>query len=200
MSAAVTRRSLRRDMRAARRALSRRERDRLATGMARRFAGQGICQRAERVAAYITNDAEMDPQPLIDRLWAVGKRVYLPIMRRPRMWFVPYTPDSEFVANRFGIPEPNVSADARIPLTALDLVLMPLVAFDDTGNRLGMGGGYYDRTFAFLQRRAQTRNPRLVGLAYELQRLPALPVEPWDMPLSGIVTERGLQHFVRGGD
>ena len=199
MSAAVTRKSLRRDMRRARRALDARERERLAAAMARRFVGEGICQRAERVAAYLTNDAEMDPQPLIERLWAVGKRVYLPIMRRPRMWFVPYTADSELVANRFGIPEPNVSPDARIPLAALDLVLMPLVAFDDAGNRLGMGGGYYDRTFAFLQRRAQPRNPRLLGIAYELQRLPALPVEPWDMPLSGIVTERGLQHFARRG-
>ncbi len=168
--------------------------------MARRFFGEAICQRAERIAAYLGNDAEMDPQPLIERLWAVGKRVYLPVVRRPRMWFVPYTPDSRFVVNRYGIPEPNVAPDARIPVTALDLVLMPLVAFDDAGNRLGMGGGYYDRTFAFLQRRRHWRSPRLVGLAYEVQRLASLPVEPWDMPLAGIVTERGLQHFTRPTD
>lgn len=197
MSAAPTRNQLRRQMRATRRALDERLRERLAEQMARRFVVEGICQRAQRIAAYVTNDAEMDPQPLIERLWAAGKQVYLPIMRRPRMWFVPYTRRSRFVHNRFGIPEPVVRPSRRIPIAALDLVLMPLVAFDDAGNRLGMGGGYYDRTFACLRERRHWQSPSLVGVAYEVQGLPILPVEPWDMPLAGIVTERGLQHFPR---
>ena len=117
---------LRRQMRATRRALDERLRERLAEQMARRFVVEGICQRAQRIAAYVTNDAEMDPQPLIERLWAAGKQVYLPIMRRPRMWFVPYTRRSRFVHNRFGIPEPVVRPSRRIPIAALDLVLMPL--------------------------------------------------------------------------
>jgi 5-formyltetrahydrofolate cyclo-ligase len=90
--------------------------------------------------------------------------------------------------NRYGIPEP---LDAR-PLRArqLDLLLMPLVGFDHRGYRLGMGGGYYDATLAFMQHRRLWRKPRLVGIAYECQRVEALPHDPWDMPLDAVLTER----------
>ena len=75
----------------------------------------------------------------------------------------------------------------------LDLVLVPLVAFDDRGNRLGMGGGYYDQTFAFLSQRQHYRRPTLLGVAYEFQRLVALPVQAWDIPLDGVATEKRVQ-------
>ena len=163
--------------------------------LARRFAGSALCQRAERIALYLQNDAEMDPAPLVARLWRMGKRVYLPVLHGPKLWFMRHTPASRFTHNRFGIPEPDLPAGRRVPLLSLDLVLLPLVAFDNAGNRLGMGGGFYDRTFAHLRERRHLRRPRLVGVAYEMQRLAALPVETWDVPLAGIVTARGLQHF-----
>jgi len=80
----------------------------------------------------------------------------------------------------------------RTPLAALDIALVPLVAFDDYGRRLGMGGGYYDRTFAYLRHREHWRRPKLIGVAFEFQRVAELPAQPWDVPLDGIITEKGL--------
>ena len=95
--------------------------------------------------------------------------------------------------NRYGIPEPAHPNKARnFPLRSLDLVLMPLVGFDTQGNRLGMGGGYYDRSFAFLHRHSHWRKPHLMGTAYEFQRLSKLDAQPWDVPLDAIVTEANL--------
>lgn len=98
-------------------------------------------------------------------------------------------------SNRYGIPEP---VDAK-PLHArqLDLLLMPLVGFDLAGRRLGMGGGYYDATLAFLRHRRHWRKPRLVGVAFECQRVETLPHDPWDMPLDAVLTEKRLYRFDR---
>ena len=95
---------------------------------------------------------------------------------------------------RFGIPEPARIHDRRIKSIALDLVLLPLVAFDTAGHRLGMGGGYYDHSFEFIRRRVHWNKPRLVGLAYEFQRLPLIEPEPWDVSLDAVATEQGVYH------
>ena len=97
--------------------------------------------------------------------------------------------------NRYGIPEPM---DTQ-PRSArqLDLLLIPLVGFDSAGHRLGMGGGYYDATLAFLRHRRHWRKPRLLGVAYECQKVEALPHDPWDMPLDAVLTERRLYRFNR---
>ena len=182
-------------MRQKRRALGERERTLCAARLCDAFVREPLFRNSRRVAAYLTNDGEMDLQPLIERLWGAGKEVFLPVLHRKQLWFMPYTRDSRFVHNRFGIPEPDLAPRRRVRLASLDLALMPLVAFDDAGNRLGMGGGFYDRTFAYLKRATHWRRPLLVGTAFERQRLPALPVQPWDMPLAGVLTERGLQHF-----
>ncbi len=92
--------------------------------------------------------------------------------------------------NNFGIAEPGDRG--RILTAELDVVLVPLVGFDDAGNRLGMGGGFYDRHFSFLRSRTHFRRPRLIGVAYEMQRLPKLPTDPWDVPLWAVVTDRGI--------
>jgi 5-formyltetrahydrofolate cyclo-ligase len=96
-----------------------------------------------------------------------------------------------------GIPEPERTHHQRIRPTALDLVLTPLVGFDDTGHRLGMGGGYYDRTFGFLNKRTRWRKPRLMGLAYELQRCQTLTRASWDVDLDAVATELAVYHFNR---
>jgi 5-formyltetrahydrofolate cyclo-ligase len=113
------------------------------------------------------------------------------------LWFTPYAADSELVQNRFGIPEPRVLPRRRVPPWRLDLILVPLVGFDSAGNRLGMGGGFYDQTLAFLQRRSHWRKPRLLGIAYDFQQLDQLPAEPWDIPLDGIATESRIHLFRR---
>ena len=136
---------------------------------------------------YAAADGELDLQPLIQRLAAMGKILALPVIdsRTRRMDFYRYRPGDYTVRNRYGIAEPAL--DSR-PVARLDAVLTPLVAFDQAGHRLGMGGGYYDR-FAH-------RQPcPLIGCAHELQRVDALPAEPWDVPLTGAITEAGYYRF-----
>jgi 5-formyltetrahydrofolate cyclo-ligase len=101
-----------------------------------------------------------------------------------------YRSDARLLDNRYGIPEPSIQ-EQQLPAWAMQVVLMPLVGFDRTGNRLGMGGGFYDRTFAFKRNRIHAR-PLLIGLAHSVQEVAALPTESWDMPLDLIATEKEL--------
>lgn len=186
--------ALRRAIRAARRNLSERERQRAAKAMAIRLARTEWFRNARHIACYLPNDGELDLTPLMERAWALGKRCYLPVLSPitgNRLWFAPWEPGEPLAGNRFGIPEPVFTDERLMPVWALDLVLTPLVAFDTDGNRLGMGGGYYDRTFAYLRRRQRWHKPRLVGVAYELQKVERLPCEPWDVPLQAVVTNGG---------
>ena len=109
------------------------------------------------------------------------------------MRFAELEPGAALSANFFGIMEPNLGA--KIDPRELDLVLTPLVAFDDRGVRLGVGRGYYDRTFKFLRHRSHWRRPKLLGVAYELQRVGPLTPSSWDVPLWGVVTETQVRRF-----
>ncbi len=186
---------IRREMRHRRRALSAVERSALALRLTRHAAGSPWLRRSLRIAAYLPNDGEMDLRPLIRRLWKSGKLCYLPVLNAERLWFMPYRPHTRLRSNRFGIPEPVLAPRHRWPRQTLDLVLAPLVAFDGRGNRLGMGGGYYDRTFAYLASRSHWHRPLVVGVAYSFQRVHTLPAHPWDVPLHGVVTELGIEWF-----
>jgi 5-formyltetrahydrofolate cyclo-ligase len=97
--------------------------------------------------------------------------------------------------NRFGIPEPVVAQRQLIKPWALDMVFVPLVAFDNHGHRLGMGGGYYDRTFAFKLQRTYLTGPVMVGLAHNLQHRPSIASNPWDIPLDWVITETHRYRF-----
>lgn len=187
--------ALRKQMRAMRRALPAAERHRCARQLAGRVASLRAFRQAHHIAAYLAVDAEMDPAPLLERAWALGKQVYLPVLAgapAAHLLFAPYHPHSAMKANRFGIPEPVVPATNLLAPQRLDLVLTPLVAFDASGTRLGMGGGFYDRSFAFRGNPAHLPRPLLLGLAYELQKVAELSRQPWDIPLDGIVTEQAL--------
>ena len=123
----------------------------------------------------------------------MGKKTYLPVLHpilHNRLWFVPFDRNTKLVRNIYKIEEPPIIKAPRRPPWALDLVLLPLVAFDADGNRMGMGGGYYDRTFSFKSRRQSIPGPKLIGLAHELQRVDRLPVENWDIPLAGIISDQ----------
>jgi 5-formyltetrahydrofolate cyclo-ligase len=155
-------------------------------------------RHSRRIAFYIAVRGEMDPGPLLQLALESGKAIYLPVLRkRPShgLWFAPYTTHSDCSNNRFGIPEPNVSHRKLAMPWALDLVFVPLIAFDGEGNRMGMGGGYYDRTFAFRRKRRHLKGPTLVGLAHEFQMQPHLPTKPWDVPLDAVVTESAIYNF-----
>lgn len=151
-------------------------------------------ERARRLAFYLASDGELDPAPLMALAQAAGKHCFLPFLdpvHHDRMHFLPYREGDNLVPNRYGIPEPDVHLTHAAPAWTLDVVLLPLVAFDRQGNRLGMGGGFYDRTFARL-RRAKGNAPLLVGVAHSFQEVDALPAEPWDVPLNAIATEREM--------
>ena len=186
------RRALRSRLREMRRALDSGQRNLAAHSCARLLSELAAFRNARRIAAYLPADGELDTGPLIARAWAMGKSVFLPVLLphgENRLWFARYEPDTVLRRNRFGIPEPVRAPQTRIAPLALDLVLTPLVGFDAQGNRLGMGGGFYDRSFAYLLRHRHWFRPRLIGIAYDFQRQPPLPHQPWDVPLHAIVTE-----------
>jgi 5-formyltetrahydrofolate cyclo-ligase len=137
-------------------------------------------------------DGELDLRPLLALALDLGKRVYLPIVdvARRRLRFARHTREQALCAGRYGLREPLATRAALIDPRRLDLVLVPLVAFDARGTRVGMGGGYYDRTFAFASSSTPWRRPRLVGVAYEFQRENRLERAPWDVLLDAVVSDR----------
>ena len=179
-------RQLRRVLRARRRTLSPFAQRRAAVRLAQQVGKLPWFIRAQALAFYLAADGEIDPLPLLRLAWARGKRTFLPRLRSDRsLVFVEYKCGTALRANRFGIPEPWGSKS--ISLEQLDVVCVPLVGFDRAGGRLGMGGGFYDRTFA----RRGINRPRLIGLAHSIQECAALPRDAWDIALNSVVTERG---------
>jgi 5-formyltetrahydrofolate cyclo-ligase len=142
---------------------------------------------AHTVAVFLSFDGELDTRPLIDQLWRAGKRVYLPVLHPfspGNLLFLHYHPSSNLVMNRLKIREPQLDIRDVLPLGQLDVLITPLVAFDAAGQRLGMGGGFYDRT---LQNWRQ-HHLQPVGYAHDCQQVEALPTERWDIPLPAVIT------------
>ena len=173
---------LRRRLRAARRAVGAAERAAAAAAIDARLAALGLPRPRTRIAAYQASDGEIDPSLALARARALGCTIHYPRIRSLRSRRMHFLPAGAGAGVRPSAPDP-----ARW----FDLVLVPLVAFDDEGNRLGRGAGFYDRHFSFLLRRRIWRRPLLLGLAFELQRVPRLDAKPSDVPLWGVVTERG---------
>ncbi len=195
---------LRQSLRARRRSVPDAERQAAAQAVAGRVANGPLWDAARRIAAYWACDGELDPMPLLERAWAADKQVYLPVLvgsPPSLLQFAPFQADRPLRRNRFNIPEPDAPPAEWLPPAALDMVATPLVAFDATGTRLGMGGGFYDRSFAFLRDlHYQGCRPCLLGLGYEFQRQAELSRQPWDVPLEAAVTETALYRFAeRGG-
>ena len=181
--------ALRAQMRARRRALSAAERQAAARRFADRIWPQLQAPQYRHIAVYLAFDGELDLRPLVERLWAAGKAVYLPVLSRwsaRRLWFRRYGPHQPLKPNRYGIPEPI--SGSVLASRQLDVVLLPLTAFDQAGTRLGMGGGFYDCTFAY-RRASLASRPRLIGVGYRWQEVQQLVREPHDLPVQAIVTD-----------
>lgn len=143
-------------------------------------------KKAQHIALYLSFDGEISTNLLIERLWQQGKQVYLPLLHpfsQGQLLFLAYTPDSLMQKNTFGILEPQLDVRRIIHLEELDIIFTPLVAFDRKGNRLGMGGGFYDRTLQGWQ----NKHFIPVGLAHSCQQVDTLPTELWDIPLAHIL-------------
>tara|TARA_B110000495_G_C22801528_1_gene468228 strand:+ start:245 stop:823 length:579 start_codon:yes stop_codon:yes gene_type:complete len=154
-----------------------------------------VFEDSQHIAVYLANDGEISPHHLVELAWQQGKSCYLPIIDSQgenTMKFVHYTPNTEFFMNRYDIPEPVHDPKDLQDANILDLVLAPLVGFDELGNRMGMGKGFYDRTFEFVR---ETKKPFLMGLAHSCQHVDFLEPAEWDIPLNGLATEEQLLLF-----
>ncbi|PID64872.1 MAG: 5-formyltetrahydrofolate cyclo-ligase, partial [Gammaproteobacteria bacterium] len=152
-------------------------------------------RQAKRIGAYLCLPEEVNVKSIIEAAWADGKSVYLPVVLDwgQVLKFAPYTPDSKLIRDRLDIEIPAVCATKYLEASALDMVVTPLVAFDEQRNRIGMGGGFYDRTFAFKAEAKPFSKPQLIGVAFETQRLPVtITANPWDICPDAIITEQRI--------
>lgn len=187
--------SLRKRINRQRRDLDRTDRTQAATRLCENLLQTADFRKARHVACYLAVNGEMSLSPVIELCEMLGKQVYLPVLHPflpRRLWFAPYKTGATMINNRYGIPEPLHHPGDCIDPRTLDLVLMPLVAFDHKGHRLGMGGGYYDRSFAFMSTFSHWHHTRLFGIAYELQKVSSLKRENWDVPLHSVITENKI--------
>lgn len=194
-----TKTSLRKQLRKHRRSLSARQQREASRRVQRHLQQLRIFQRAARIAAYLPQDGELDPEPMLHGAIKRGKKCFVPSLHRfqhNRLWFLPWRPASPTKLNKYGIPEPQ-QRRLRIATQHLDIVLVPLVGFDMHGRRLGMGGGYYDRTFANIDRKTRWKRPSLIGIAHAFQQTSQLPYEPWDIRLDAVVTDQDILLFDR---
>ncbi len=181
------RQDIRNHVRHLRRALSDEQQQQAAELAAEHALNFAPIRQANTLALFLSVDGELNTRPLIAKLWQQKKQVYLPVLHpfaRGQLMFLRYDENTELQPNRLRIPEPPLDVRHLLPLSELDVMLMPLVAFDADGNRLGMGGGFYDRTL----QNWQQYQMQLIGFAHDCQQVEQLPVAQWDVPLSAMIT------------
>ena len=158
--------------------------------LAIRASSYAPLRKAQRVLSYIPFGGEISPVTLQSSLhWAKIYQPRITSFERGLMKF--YSADARKTCNRFGIWEP-APVGSPMPAQHFDVVLVPLVAFDRTGNRLGMGAGFYDRAMAFRLNNPAAKRPLLIGLAHHFQEVNSLSAQNWDVPLDVILTDREL--------
>ena len=181
---------LRLDARKARQSMTVRERAQASRQITDRFLNSRYFMGSDTIGCYVSMWDEVDTSAIIERAWRAKKRIFLPVTAASRnMRFRETLPQTELAMNDFGLWEPV--SGTSIEVRELDVVVTPLVAFDNRRNRIGMGGGYFDRTFAFLRDRQHWLRPKLIGVAFECQRAPKIARNPWDIPVFRIYTESG---------
>jgi 5-formyltetrahydrofolate cyclo-ligase len=186
----TTTRKLRIDARIARGSMTRSQRVEASRRIVDRFLNSRYFLCSDTIGCYVSMWDEVDTSAIIERAWRAKKRIFLPVTAPDRhMHFRETRPETELAVNDFGLWEPV--SGSKIAADKLDVVVTPLVAFDDQRNRIGMGGGYFDCTFAFLQHRRLWVRPKLIGVAFECQRAQNISPNPWDIPVFRIYTEAG---------
>jgi 5-formyltetrahydrofolate cyclo-ligase len=186
---------LRKEVRQRRNALSVAQQHNAAIAVTERLSKHVKIQQAKRIAIYLSNDGELSTKNFIEWCWQQHKKVYLPVVHpfNPgNLLFLNYQQETKLVNNIYGILEPQLDVTKVCPLEQLDIICTPLVAFDNSGARLGMGGGFYDRSLAHWQ---QSKLYPL-GLAHDCQRVEKVPIESWDIPLPEIITPNNNCRFI----
>ncbi|GGA71941.1 5-formyltetrahydrofolate cyclo-ligase [Neiella marina] len=182
--------TLRKLLRQKRQALSSSDQTQASINLDSQLQSHAVLQQAKTIAVYLANDGEIDLTRFCHWCWHHDKQLCLPVLHpfsKSHLLFLKYQPTTPMKRNRFGIFEPELNATQVVPLGQLDAILLPLVGFDSDANRLGMGGGFYDRT---LSQWHQQRHPAtaLLGVAHECQQVPGLPIASWDVPLDAVIT------------
>ncbi len=153
---------------------------------------QALCEPfikdKKRIAGYQAVRGEISVDTLLQSARARGAVTTLPIVNDETLLFAPFTDQTPMVKKRFGLLEPDVPTTTYLQPEELDCILVPLVAFDNAANRMGMGGGFYDKSFAF--RRERDTQPLLIGVAHELQKSNTVFHEWWDVPLDMVITDK----------
>jgi 5-formyltetrahydrofolate cyclo-ligase len=173
----------------ARRALTDEQRDNASSTISGNVIRSREFFASKSIACYLPCNDEVDTTRIIERAWRAKKRIFVPVIdSRGEMIFRQLASDTDLYRNYFGIWEP-ASGDLISP-KSIDMVITPLVAFDNKLHRIGMGGGYYDRCFQFLKHRRKWVRPKLVGVAFDCQKVEKITPNPWDIPLYQVVTEK----------
>ena len=183
---------IRKQIRKHRNNLSAQEQNLAAQNVLRHIKQLGLILKHQHFACYLAAQGEIQTHNLIDYLWTHHKVCYLPILhwsKQNKLQFMPFDDETTLIYNRYGILEPLQQANLIPSPWSIDVLFIPLVAFDIDGHRVGMGGGYYDRTLSFLLRRRRWTKPKLIGLAYEFQKVDSIPKQAWDIPLDIVITE-----------
>lgn len=193
-SLVLQRDEIRKAIRQKRRLLTLAEQQQAADKLCKQVLTHPKIEQAQTIALFLSFDGEIDTSPLISQLWALNKQVCLPVLHpfhRHHLLFLRYTPSTVLVKNRFNISEPPLNVNMVIPISNIDIIFTPLVAFDEQGQRLGMGGGFYDRTLENWQQKSFYP----MGLAHTCQQVAHLPIANWDVPLPEIITPEKIWHF-----
>lgn len=187
----LLRQDIRQYVRHLRRALTDDQQENAADLLAEHAINLAPITEAQNVALFLSVDGELNTRPLIAKLWQQRKQVYLPVLHPfspGNLLFMRYTPETSLTLNKLRIPEPPLDIRHLITLDQIDVMMVPLVAFDRQGQRLGMGGGFYDRTLQNWKQHGFLP----VGLAHDCQLVDALPVTEWDVPLPAVLTPSKL--------
>ncbi|MDC1255943.1 5-formyltetrahydrofolate cyclo-ligase [bacterium] len=190
----ASRQSIRQHIRAKRKALSITEQKLSAESLSKTLQLNENVISAKSIALYLANDGELNLAPFIRWCWQNNKAVYLPVVHpfsKGNLLFLRYSDHSEMTINKYGIKEPKLDIRHILPTQQLDIIFTPLVAFDETGERIGMGGGYYDRTLAKWHESYKIdkqSKPYPIGIAHDCQQIDKVPTELWDIPLPEIIT------------
>ncbi|WP_343554624.1 5-formyltetrahydrofolate cyclo-ligase [Pantoea sp.] len=187
----LDRQDIRQHVRHLRRNLTSEQQEQAADQLAEHAINIATIADAQHIALFLSVDGEINTRPLIAKLWQQKKQVYLPVLHPfspGNLLFIRYTPETSLTTNKLRIPEPTLDITQMVTLDQLDVMLVPLVAFDQHGQRLGMGGGFYDRTLQNWQQHGFMP----MGIAHDCQRVDELPVAAWDVPLPAILTPAKL--------
>ena len=192
---------IRQEVRTKRRQLNAEQQQEQANLLCKTLIAQIDLEYVKHIAIYLANDGELNTKPFINWCWKNKISVYLPVIHpfsKGHLLFLEYAKTSVMIKNKYGISEPKLDVRTIVAVNDIDIIFAPLVAFDQTGNRLGMGGGFYDRTLAVwyleYQQNKQTK-PMPIGLAHNCQKVKAIPIENWDIPLPKIITPSTIYHF-----